>query len=127
MTATKQRNVTKADLALGEFNNCEHLFVQLEAGKYQTVSCRLPNGKFVTFAFVPGQGEEMECVDVHSTAGQPFKYKPTDKDTHYTQHAIGFSREGDTFDTRKANRTGLITVLLNSSHHTLAAPARHIA
>jgi hypothetical protein len=120
MLATKQRNVPKADITQGEFNNGEHLFVQLERGKNQTVSCRLPNGAFVTFAFVPGDGEEFECVDIHSTVGKRFYYKPTDEksDVHYRQHAIGFSRNGDTFDTRKANKpTGLLTLLLNKTHH----------
>ena len=141
MTNIRQHNVPKADLAMGEFNNCEHTFMQVEAGKYQTVSCRLPNGKFVTFAFCPGQGDEMECVDIHSTCGEPFKYKSGDSDIHYKQQAIGFSRNGDTFDTRKANKpTGLMTVLLNKSHHltehekaiartadsALSAPVSHI-
>lgn len=112
--------VPNADLALGEFNNCEHLFVQLEPGEMTTISCRLPNGKFVTFCFMPTKGEEFECVDIHSTVGKRFQYKPTDAkiDVHYQQHAIGFSRRGDTFDTREVPRpTGLITLLLNKTHH----------
>lgn len=108
----------RAHTTINHFNGGEHLFVDIAAGTHQTISCLLPNGKFVTFAFVPGDGNEIECVDIHSTVGQPYKYKPTDDDTHYTQHAIGFSRNGDTFDTRKAGKpTGLITLLLNSSHH----------
>lgn len=120
MNVTKQRNVPEALINLGEFNNCEHLFVQMEKGKYQTISCRLPNGKFVTFAFVPGEGEEFECVDIHSTVGKRFQYKPADdkKDIHFVQHAIGFSRNGNTFDTRnEVKPTGLITLLLNKTHH----------
>jgi hypothetical protein len=108
------------DISDGTFNGGEHTFMELEAGKNQTISVKLPNGEYVTFAFVPSQGLEIECVDIHSTVGQKFKYKASDSndDIHFVQHAIGFSRWGDTVDTRKSDKpTGLLTLLLNKSHH----------
>jgi hypothetical protein len=106
-------------LADGTFNGGEHTFLELEPHKHQTVSVKLPNGEYVTFAFVPGSNDlETECVDIHSTVGQKFKYKATDDDVHFVQQAIGFSRWGDTFDTRNCDKpTGLLTLLLNKTHH----------
>jgi hypothetical protein len=121
MKNINQGTVHQADLREGHFNNCEHTFMELEAGKDQTISVKLPNGKFVTFAFIHGQGTDTECVDIHSTVGKEFKYKPTDEDSdiHFVQHAIGFSRRGDTFDTRDAGKpTGLITLLLGKTIRT---------
>ncbi len=102
----------------GHFNGGEHLFLEIDGQTHQTVSCILPNGKFVTFAFVPGQEGQVECVDIHTTAGEQFKYKPSDSDTHYSQKLIGFSRAGDTFDSRKSGKpTGLATLLLHPRHN----------
>ena len=121
MKVIKQEMVNSPDLCEGHFNKCQHTFLELEKGEYATISVRLPSGEFVTFAFVPGTlPDDVECVDIHSTVGQKFKYKPTDddKDLHFVQHAIGFSRYGDTFDTRKAGKpTGLLTLLLGKGHH----------
>lgn len=113
-------NGKDAKLASGHFNGGEHLFVEVDGITNQTISCILPGGGFVTFAFLPHGDGKVESVDIHSTVGKQFKYKPTDDkgDVHYVQHAIGFSRNGDTFDTRKVNKpTGLMTVLLHPSHH----------
>lgn len=111
--------VTESSLERGEFNNCEHLFLEIAPDdKFSTISCKLPNGKFVTFSFVPGnpKGKEMECVDIHSTVGQPWKDK--DGRTHYNQHLVGFVDGTDSFDTRELKtKTGLATLLLNKSHH----------
>ena len=118
MNVTKQRMAVNADIRIGEFNDCEHLFVQIEPGKNQTISCRLPNGKFVTFAFISSKGEEMECVDIHTTAGKYWKDEKTVGTHHYQQHLIGFSKGGDTFDTRKVKeKTTLATLLLNSEYY----------
>lgn len=102
----------------GHFNGGEHLFIDIDGMTNQTISCILPNGKFVTFAFIPHGDGQVESVDIHSTAGKPFRYKSSDEDVHYEQHLIGFARNGDTFDTRKTGRpTGLSTLLLHPSHH----------
>lgn len=115
-------NGKDCDLAKGHFNGGEHLFVDIDGSTNQTISCLLPGGKFVTFAFIPNGDGTIECVDIHTTAGQPFKYKATDEDTHYQQQAIGFCRGSDSFDTRdileKGVHTGLITVLLHSNHNS---------
>lgn len=118
MKILRQEMIHEADIRAGEFNNCEHLFIQVEPGQCQTVSCRLPNGKHVTFAFVPGTGAEFECVDIHSTVGRHWVDSFTLGLHHYQQHLIGFSKPGDTFDTRKIKRpTSLATLLLSSKHH----------
>ncbi len=120
MNNLRIRNVPNADVNIGEFNNCEHLFLQIEPGKCQTISCRLPNGKFVTFAFVKGPdgSEEMECVDIHTTSGQHWKDNETLGKNHYQQHLVGFSKGRDTFDTRKIKeKTSLATLLLNSDYY----------
>lgn len=110
--------IGQPDLHAGHFNRCEHTFLQCEPGRWQTLSVALPNGKVVTFSFVPGNGNEMECVDIHATVGKPFKYQPANAEVHYVQHAIGFSGNGDTFDTRQIKRpTSLITLLLAHHHH----------
>jgi hypothetical protein len=112
------KNVTNTDLTKGEFNNCEHVCMQVEPGKYQTISCRLPNGKFVTFGFVPGVGDEMECVDIHSTVGKHWTDKNTVGELHFVQHLIGFAPGCDTFDTRLMKKpTSLATLLLNKLHY----------
>lgn len=120
MLKSNTRMIENADLCKGEFNNCEHTFLVCEKGKMQTISVLLPNDEVVTFCFVPGKGDEIECVDIHSTVGQKFKYEDKDEktDVHFVQHAIGFSRKGDTFDTRNiAKPTALITLLLGSEYH----------
>lgn len=103
----------------GHFNRCEHLFVELTPGEYQTISVKLPNGKHVTFGFVPGRSpEDFECVDIHSTVGRHWKDRSTVGEDHYEQKLIGFAKEGDTFDTRElARKTGLATLLLGTRHH----------
>lgn len=124
MKLIKQETIKKSVLALGQFNGGEHTYLECEEGKHQTLSVKLPNGKFVTFAFIPsGDAGEIECVDIHSTVGQPFKYKSNDADTdvHYQQNGIGFGRNFDSFDTRKSVKagkpTGLMTLLLHSNHN----------
>ena len=68
-----------------------------------------------------GIGDPISVQSYGETAGinhTLWAYKPTDEDTHYQQHAVGFCRGSNTFDTRKADRpTGLLTLLLNKSHH----------
>jgi hypothetical protein len=118
MKIVRQEHIEKADIRAGQFNNCEHLFIELAPGQCQTVSCHLPNGKHVTFAFVPGTGNEFECVDIHSTVGKHWIDNLTFGLHHYQQHLVGFSRQGDTFDTRRIKRpTSLATLLLSSHHH----------
>lgn len=111
--------VKKADVCAGEFNNCEHLFLECEAGKYQTISVRLPNDEFVTFAFIPSEGNEMECVDIHSTVGQKFTMENTVGRTLFVQALLGFAPKGRTsFDTRQLDKpTTLVTLLLSASHN----------
>jgi hypothetical protein len=105
-------------LASGDFNRCEHLRLEVEAGKWQTISCKLPNGKFVTFAFVPGKGNEIECVDLHTTVGTPMPRPDNDERTFFPQQLIGFALGTDTFDTRKGKKTtSLATLLLGSQHY----------
>lgn len=102
----------------GHFNGGDHVFIEVEAGAHQTVSCKLPNGKFVTFAFMPGTGAEFECVDIHSTVGKHWTDEQTLGRNHWQQQAVGFSKGNNTFDTRKVQTpTSLITLLLASGHH----------
>ncbi len=119
MRILAQHKVEKPDVNAGHFNRCEHLFVELTPGEYQTISVKLPNGKHVTFGFVPGRTpEDFECVDIHSTVGRHWKDGSTVGEDHYEQKLIGFAKEGDTFDTRKlARKTGLATLLLGAHHH----------
>ena len=74
MKFIKTEIVGEPKLAAGHFNRCEHTFLECEAGQYQTISVKLPNQKVVAFAFIPGDGDEMECVDIHATVGKAFKY-----------------------------------------------------
>lgn len=104
----------------GRCNRCEHLFVELMPGEYQTISVKLPNGKHVTFGFVPGRTPgDFECVDIHATVGKHWRDTTTAGKDHYEQKLIGFAKEGDTFDTRKlARKTALATLLLGARHHS---------
>lgn len=119
MKVVGQHHVEQADLNAGHFNRCEHLFLELAPGQYQTISVRLPNGKHVTFAFVPGSTpDDFECVDIHATVGTHWKDKSTVGEDHYEQKLVGFAKGVDTFDTRKLKtRTGLATLLLGAQHH----------
>lgn len=121
MRVLAQHKVHQPDVNAGHFNRCEHLFVELAPGEYQTVSVRLPNGKHVTFAFVPGSSpDDFECVDIHSTVGKHWKDSTTVGEDHYEQKLVGFAKDGDTFDTRKLPRkTGLATLLLGAQHHAV--------
>ena len=104
----------------GNFNAGEHIYVEIEPGQAQTVSCRLPNGCYVTFAFLPGQDNEMECVDIHSDVGpEVARPRGNGDDPGRLQHLIGFGFGGDSFDTRTAkNPCTLSTLLLHSRHYT---------
>ena len=126
MLATKQRKVPKADIRLGEFNNCEHLFVQLEPQKMATISVRLPNGKFVTVCFVPGKGEEFECMDIHATVGRHWTDERTYGKDKWQHHLVGFTiGGGETFDTLREQPnptystppTTLATLLLDKEYY----------
>lgn len=119
MKVIKQQHIENPDINRGYFNRCEHLFVELTPGKYQTISIRLPNGKHVTFGFVPGTTpEDFECVDIHSTVGAHWKDASTVGEDHYEQKLVGFAKGGNTFDTRKlARQTSLATLLLGKRHH----------
>lgn len=120
LKVTAQLKVEEPDVNAGHFNRCEHLFVELTPGEYQTISVKLPNGKHVTFGFVPGRTpEDFECVDIHSTVGKHWRDSTTVGEDHYEQKLIGFAKEGETFDTRKLTRkTGLATLLLGARHHS---------
>jgi hypothetical protein len=105
-------------LAQGLFNGGEHTFLELEHGKHQTVSVKLPNGKFITLAFVPSNDpNEVECADIHTTCGAV--YKNSNGEISYQQSLIGFGDHGcDTFATRVLKvPTGLATILLHSNHN----------
>ncbi len=118
MKVVRQEKIEAADIPVGQFNNCEHLFIVLAPGQYQTVSCQLPNGKHVTFAFVPSDGDEFECVDIHATVGKQWTDEQTLGKHHYEQKLIGFSKHGNTFDSRKGKHpTSLTTLLLKSPYH----------
>lgn len=120
-------HIPKADLpviddpntqrASGQFNRAEHLFVELEPGTVQTISVKLPNGKFVTFSFVNAsdKSENFECCDIHSTVGKPVHRNNRD----FFAHAIvGFTVGHNTFDTRSMKEpTTLATLLLSPAHN----------
>jgi hypothetical protein len=125
MKALRTYNVETCEsdaLQNGDFNAGEHLHVEIEPGKNQTISCLLPNGKFVTFAFLPSRkGEnEMECVDIHTTVGKPFLRDPEREEgaLAYPQQLIGFCYGSDMFDTRRFSKhTTLATLLLHKNHY----------
>lgn len=125
MKVNPQIEIVAPDLhphSKGNFNAGEHLRVEIEPGKHQTISCKLPNGKFVTFAFCPANSPtEMECVDIHTTVAMPFPGAKPDE-LKFPQHLLGFSyHQPDTFDTRKADRpTTLATLLLHTRHYQTA-------
>ena len=121
MKITGQRKVEKAVIEQGEFNNCEHLFVEMAQGEHQTISCKLPNGVFVTFAFVPNSDGSFECVDLHTTVQKTTLMKfgvKVEQPTAYVQQLIGFNRGSNSFDTRRMkSKTLLATLLLHKSHY----------
>ena len=115
-----QPSQDERDIAAGYFNGGEHLFVQIEPGAYQTISARLPNGKFVTFAFVArnSTSEDILCVDLHTTVGKPYPRKDGNKGDLYPIHLVGFCTGTNSFDTRKIDRrTNLATVLLSDEYY----------
>jgi hypothetical protein len=105
--------------ANGYFNGCETLHVELEPDKMQTIACRLPDGKFVTFAFVPSPSSPngFECVDIHATI-QPNGMNG--ETPIYKHHALGFNPGSTTFDTRKieGKDISLLALLLAPRHYT---------
>jgi hypothetical protein len=125
MKVTGQRHVTDAPERGETFNNCEHLFVRLDPGKCQTISVQLPNGKHVTFGFIPsGDTGEFECVDLHCTMGRPFRVEGRVGKWFHRQHLAGFSADNSAtvFDTRQQfdtpeKRTTLATLLLHPRYY----------
>lgn len=125
MKILRQTKIEKANIPNGEFNNCEHLFVEIEPGECQTISCKLPNGKFVTFGFVPSsQPNEFECVDLHHTISpephwQEMRAEQCEK--QYPIHVVGFGYGGSVFDSRNPKHGGkpplLATILLRSDYY----------
>lgn len=106
-------NVHDVHIETGDFNRGEHLRVKIEPDKFQTVSCELPNGRFVTFAFIPGPQGDIRCVDIHSTNG-PAEKRP-DGSMGYAHHLIGFTQGGPhVFTTRNSDmKCVLATLVLN--------------
>jgi len=104
--------------------DCEHTFLEVEFGKWQTISVKLPNGKHVTFAFCPSSDPgEVECVDIHTTAGKT--YTNGNKATAWQQSLVGFTTGHDTFATRNLKEnTGLVTLLLHTRHNTKTPAAK---
>lgn len=128
MKVTNQRYVDPADKSPAHFNGGEHLFVDIDPNKFQTISCKLPNGKFVTFAFVPSGTEqhpsdEIECVDIHCNCAEP-EPRCDKAGTYHQQHVVGFCIGSTSFDTRNRKQvdreTSLATLLLSSKHYTKA-------
>lgn len=104
--------------ASGQFNRCEHLFVELESGKVQTISVKLPLGRFVTFSFINSSdgSENFECCDIHTTAGRPIHLNNRD----FFAHAmVGFTVGHNTYDTRKMTEPTTLATLLLSPEHNL--------
>lgn len=117
MKVIKQEMVTNGRIEDGHFNDCEHLFVDIEAGRNQTISCRLPNGKFVTFAFISSK-KEFDCVDIHSTVGPKWNNDNTLGKQHWQQHLIGFSdKGGNSFYTPQLKEKTTLATLLLSEHY----------
>lgn len=112
------------------FNGGQHIFIDIEPNKNQTLSCRLPNGKVVTFAFVPAgnsikSSNEIECVDIHSNVG-PELPRPDKTGNFNRHHLIGFTVGGTAFDTRRVESanpkhvTSMATLLLRTGHYHTA-------
>lgn len=102
------------------FNGGEHLRVEIEEGANQTISCKLPNGKFVTFAFCPSSTPgEMECVDIHTNSGPAVpRAKGDGGPVGFLQHLVGFTYGSNTFATKQLPKpTTLATLLLSARHY----------
>lgn len=63
MSTLKTAEEAKA-AGFATFNSCEHFCIALEEG-WSTISVKTPDGKLVTFAFVPTpDGKSHQCVDI---------------------------------------------------------------
>jgi hypothetical protein len=96
------------------FNRGTHLCVDVPNGNY-TVSCRLSNGKLVTFAFVPYQKDgPADCIDIHHKTGKPITGYDRIDDGSIRQNVICFSGGTDAFrsDAKDARPVTLTCLLL---------------
>lgn len=107
MLETEREYAEKKGFAV--FNRGTHLCVDVPNGHY-TVSCRLSNGKRVTFSFVPYEdGAPAACVDIHHRSGDVWGQD------WERQNVICFSGGRDAFraDSKDANPVSLTTLLLH--------------
>lgn len=102
------------------FNGGTHLCVDVPNGHY-TVSCRLSNGKRVTFAFVPyREGGPADCVDIHHKTGAPITGERQIDHGRPGQNVICFSGGGDAFrsDAEGSRPVTLTCLILSPSEVT---------
>lgn len=107
----KAHNVLKADYVEAEgfkkFNNKEHLPVDIPA-EGATITCNLPDGKQITFSFVPKEiTHEIECCDIHLSGRAGEKQK---------QKIIAFIQGGRCEFKDNAAEISLTTILIADAH-----------
>ena len=57
-------------------------------------------------------------MDIHATVGCHWTDEHTVGQDHWQQHLVGFSKGGNTFDTRKIKQmTSLVTLLLHKNYY----------
>ncbi len=96
------------------WNDCDHLCVDVPDG-VSTISCRLSNGRTMTFGFVPYELNGVpQCVDIRDL-GDPLNDKMRTGSDQYRQNLIGFSGGGTAFRTSKLEKlTTLVTLLFKT-------------
>lgn len=104
------------------FNRGTHLCVDVPDGHY-TVSCRLSNGKRVTFAFIPySENGPADCIDIHHATGTPITGRDFINDGAIGQNVICFSGGRDAFrsDAHADTPVTLTCLILSPSEVTHA-------
>ena len=118
MLETDREHAEKRGFAV--FNPGTHLCVDVPNGHY-TVSCRLSNGKRVTFAFVPyTENGPADCIDIHHKTGRPITGHDRINDGAIGQNVICFSGGTDAFrsDAKDAPPVTLTCLLLTPAEVT---------
>jgi hypothetical protein len=107
MLETEREYAEKRGFAV--FNRGTHLCVDVPDGHY-TVSCRLSNGKRVTFAFIPyTESGPADCIDIHHKTGAPISGDERIEDNTPRQNVICFSGGRDAF---RSDSAGSLPVTL---------------
>ncbi len=96
------------------FNNKSHLpvIVPVEGG---TITCKLPDGKRITFSFIKDGHGGIECCDIHAETEVKCQAYP-DREK---QHVVAFSCGSKAFRStdQNAKEVTLTTILLNDKYY----------